>query len=640
MSKKTIIGDDTVESGSIAVPLLEHEMRSTSKVFSRNDEIKVVFEGNEAKTNGNTIFYPSLDKTSSVSKRDVMIGHGYVDHESGHIRYSDMEFMNEKLQQMQNAENYLGSALFNAVEDIRIEKNILQDYRGTEKNITSTAEAVNEHFLEQAKEDASLLTDGKMTSAIALTWAGRKGLGMKPDSFDKCLDMVDPAIKKAAEMWAECVKDCENTKDAFRLARMIENDIRDESYKNDDYDPSSKGGTGNPEEGDGGDGDEDGGAPGVNGHTPAGESPEDVFDPNLARAMSIDHKSGMINKDTYRVWSDQYDKVHHRTDAHNKYSSENSRCNRGHNIMYKKCSQEEYQDSLAKLTGKINTMARKLERALMAKRRVDWDFGREVGRLDPKRLSQAYGGSFNVFKDKQDAPALDTCVSLLIDLSGSMSGRPARMAQDCAIALYEVLGKVGIPFEVTGFNNSCDFPSESELGYDAHANMYQAIDDGYDAYRKKDWTGVFHRFEPLNIYEFKRYDEQLFEGRLGMSCIRKCVAGNNSDADAIYDTFRRIKGRPEQKKVMIVMSDGQPACATNDENSCCNALRASIKMVEDNGIDVFGIGIMDDAVSYYYPKYSVVNSLEDLPTTTMDFMAKSLLGQRFQADNSAYLMRA
>ncbi|MBF9682944.1 hypothetical protein IAI36_11715, partial [Streptococcus pseudopneumoniae] len=80
------------------------------------------------------------------------------------------------------------------------------------------------------------------------------------------------------------------------------------------------------------------------------------------------------------------------------------------------------------------TMKNKLRTALLSKQRRDWDFGREIGKLDSKRLVSAYGGKPNVFKARIDRPEENTAIQILIDLSGSMHGEKVKLAQDCAIA--------------------------------------------------------------------------------------------------------------------------------------------------------------------------------------------------------------
>jgi cobalamin biosynthesis protein CobT len=279
----------------------------------------------------------------------------------------------------------------------------------------------------------------------------------------------------------------------------------------------------------------------------------------------------------------------------------------------------EYDSELRNMAGNVNVMRRKLERALMAKQQRDWDYAQENGRLDSRRFTAAFAGRTNVFKTRSDSNEIDTALTILVDLSGSMCGTEAYIAQQCAIAMCESIDRTGIRYEVLGFNNRSDFLSNIP-----HPSRMERM------------SGKYSRTEPLDMYVFKAFEERLFEAKGAMVTMVHCAGGNNSDGEAIVYAYRRLQARPESRKVMIVMSDGFPASGGIGEHLNQHT-RDAVQMATDNGVDCIGIGICSNAVSRFYPKYTVISDLNELASTGMDNLARALMGERFQVDNSKLL---
>ena len=127
-----------------------------------------------------------------------------------------------------------------------------------------------------------------------------------------------------------------------------------------------------------------------------------------------------------------------------------ARMKEGDKSWYSNC----YKDILQnKLVGSANVIRRKIERALLAKLNRGWDQGREIGRLDNKRLVSAFNGRPNVYKQQEPIPEMDTALQLVIDCSGSMSGKKIRLAQEVAIALAEAIDKTQVEYEILGFTS-------------------------------------------------------------------------------------------------------------------------------------------------------------------------------------------
>ena len=278
-----------------------------------------------------------------------------------------------------------------------------------------------------------------------------------------------------------------------------------------------------------------------------------------------------------------------------------------------------YDRALEDVAGALNVMRRKLERALVATQTRDWEGGMENGRLDTRRLTSAYQAKPNVFKLREDRKEMDTALSILIDLSGSMGGRKADMAEKVAIAISEAVDRTGVKYEILGFNNRSDLKLEAR-DHDRYHSGELRIDE--------------YRMEPLDMYIFKDFNERLFEAKGAMGCIANMYGGNNSDGDALIYAYQRLKTRIEKRKIFITLSDGWPACATPSGHLVNQYTRNAVNIIEKDGVDVIGIGIRSDAVSQFYPKYVVVNDLKDLEGAVMDKLGQALMGTRFQVDNS------
>ena len=265
------------------------------------------------------------------------------------------------------------------------------------------------------------------------------------------------------------------------------------------------------------------------------------------------------------------------------------------------------------MAGYINVMRRKLERAILSKANRDWDTGREEGRIDSKRLVSAVAGRIDVFKDRIDQPEMDTALCVLVDLSGSMYGEPAKVASECVVAIAESIDRTGVAYEILGFNAQSS--QEAKL-----APRVSASTGGYPT-----WA----RYEPIDIWEFKRFKDRLFEAKGSISQLMECVGGNNVDGESVMIAHKRLKQRPEKRKILMVFSDGQPAAHSDFPSRLRTHLKKTVGEVSQSGVECIGIGILSDAVKRYYPTYVVVDSLEDLATNVMEQLSQALMGKRF-----------
>lgn len=621
--------------------VFQNELTKTSSVFGRKSSVNVVFKGEQAMTDGKNIVLPSLDMNAEMNDDQMNIMRGYVDHEAGHVRHTDFEAMQRFGDECMASENKLLRNVHNALEDIWLERRVRDDYPGAERNLRATTTAVNERFIRDFGDNEEKCKDDGFVGPVALTWEGRKDYG--GDSCQRCLDLVSDDLKRVLPDWIAAIDHCKSTSDVIALSRVIEKHLRDGDYKDDEGDETESDGRGGSD-GDGaeandgradvvGDGSEgtgdltpDGGGheeadtdvghSGGGGRDYASPSDDDTeVEPEIEPYEDFDFSSAVTEMARegaicteddfeYTVYDPTQDRFHHQSLRNGKRSS-----------MLRRGSPENYEYLLNTCAGTSNTMRNKLMRALMAKQQRDWDYGREDGRLDTRRLTAAVAGRSNVFKRREDRPEIDTALMVLVDLSGSMSGSPARLANQCAISIAEAIDKVGIAYEVLGFNNQSDL---------------RLLSPEHDRYK-------YTRCEPLDMWGFKTFEDRLFHAKGAMGVLENAVGGNNSDGDAIFFALDRLLARPEKRKVMITLSDGCPAFRTHwhrrGDQYTRNAVDAAVKA----GVDIMGVGILDRSVERYYPKHVVINNINDLAGAAMDQIARALLGERFVVDNSKLL---
>ena len=626
--------------------LFSHEIGKTSTVFGRKHDVRVVFQGDGAATDGGTIILPTLDHNADVSDGDADIMRGYVDHEAGHVRHTDFKALGEFVRDSNG--NELVRSVHNALEDIWLERRVMDEYPGAAENLKAVSFAVNLEFLNEIKAGDPRLQDDVFITAVALTWEGRKDYGGV--SNQQCIDLLPDDIQRQLPLWLAALDGCKNTADVITLAKIVEKEIRDGDYK----DEREEGDGAGSSKGSGGEGDGDGHGVGDNpdddcggkeaqplasddgsgediGGRSAGSEGEDKPEDGDGNGTSVGSDSvspdkGASGDDVYknfdvgeivrgkiasneRIAGNTHGSYTPLSTAHDEWHTRNGKTRLSRKLRGSDAGT--YDRSLSRMNGQVNVMRRKLERALAAKMARDWDYGKEDGRLDSKRLVGAFNGSRNVFKEREDRREIDTAFTVLVDLSGSMGGSKAVVAQQCAMAIAEAVDKTGVAYEVLGFNNVRPMPHEVH-----HATQ------GNHLYARQD---------PIDMWVFKAFHERLFEAKGAMASIAGCVGGCNSDGECVEQAYERLAVRPEKRKVMMVLSDGQPACNGHGQNQY---LRQVIEKINKDGTDLVGIGILTDAVEQFYPKHTVVSSVDDLAGSAMDQLSRILLGDRFQIDNS------
>ena len=306
----------------------------------------------------------------------------------------------------------------------------------------------------------------------------------------------------------------------------------------------------------------------------------------------IVQKKNLNNIDIeYKIFSNEFDEV---TKAENLEKSEES-------LKLRKTLDQQligFQDVITKL-------ANKLQRQLLAKQNRAWEFDLEEGLLDSSKLPRIIMDPYNSlsFKKEKDLEFKDTVVTLLIDNSGSMRGRPITIAAICADILSRTLERCSVKVEILGFTTKNWKGGQSR-----------------ELWNKKGKTKNPGRLNDLRHIIYKSADTHWRQAKnnLGLM-LKEGLLKENIDGEAISWAYNRLKKRKEERKILMVISDGAPVddstLSVNSGDFLEKHLKKTVKFIEEKTeTEILAIGIGHDVSRYYNRaiKITDVNELGDV----------------------------
>ena len=254
---------------------------------------------------------------------------------------------------------------------------------------------------------------------------------------------------------------------------------------------------------------------------------------------------------------------------------------------------------LSSLSGVVSRLANKLQRLLLAQQNRHWEFDLEEGLLDTSRLTRIVIDPMHPlsFKREKDTEFRDTIVTLLLDNSGSMRGRPIMVAAMCADILGRTLERVGVKTEILGFT------TRAWKGGQAREKWLAA--------GKPPQPG---RLNDLRHIVYKAADQPWRRAKRNLGLMmREGLLKENIDGEALMWAHNRIVGRPEQRKILMVISDGAPVddstLSVNAGNYLERHLRRVIEEIEEKSdVELTAIGIGHDVTRYYRKAVTIVDA--------------------------------
>ena len=280
---------------------------------------------------------------------------------------------------------------------------------------------------------------------------------------------------------------------------------------------------------------------------------------------------------------------------------------------------------LSNLSTVVSRLANRLQRRLLAQQNRAWTFDLEEGMLDAARLTRVIVDPTAPlsFKQEEDTEFRDTVVTLLIDNSGSMRGRPIMVAAVCADILARTLERCGVKVEVLGFTTRAWKGGQSREKW---------VQDG-----KPRNPG---RLNDLRHIIYKAADQPWRRARKNLGLmLREGLLKENIDGEALLWAYRRLLVRPEHRRILMVISDGAPVddstLSVNPGNYLEKHLREVIRDIEHRDqVELIAIGIGHDVTRYYRRAVTIVDA-EELGGTMM-----KKLTELFDEDMEAAWVRA
>jgi cobaltochelatase CobT len=267
---------------------------------------------------------------------------------------------------------------------------------------------------------------------------------------------------------------------------------------------------------------------------------------------------------------------------------------------------------VASMQSLIIRLANRLQRRLMAQQTREWEFDLEEGLLDASRLARIIASPTHALSYKREKPMdfRDTIVTLLLDNSGSMRGRPITLAAISADILARTLERCGVKVEILGFTTRAWKGGLSR-----------------DAWIKSGKTPLPGRLNDLRHIIYKSADQPWRHARKNLGLmLREGLLKENIDGEALLWAFHRLQARPEQRKILMVISDGAPVddstLSVNPGNYLEQHLRAVIDWLQNHtDIELAAIGIGHDVTRYYRRAVTIADMEQLAPVMTEQLAA-------------------
>jgi cobaltochelatase CobT len=589
-------------------------LTGASRAIAAEPEVELGFTADMPSAQGKSIKVPMPGRT--LPEREVAEARGYADAAALKLRHHNALLHNRNAPLDEAAR-----AVFNAAEQARVEALGARSMAGVRANLNSAVEMrMRTDPITRARNSAevplstavSLMIRERLTGE-APPEATRSGLKLVSDWIEEKggadLDALGLALDDQAAFAALATKllkdlelvegDAEPDK-APETGEEGEGEDQDEGDKGDDQDENQDSGAEGEaeirvEQGESGEGDdetdysEEEATEGDDGMGQEGEEGMLPVRPN--RPLSD------LPQFDYKVFTTRFDETVEAAEL---------------------CDEEElgrlrsYLDQqLVHLQSTVTKLANRLQRRLMAQQSRSWDFDQEEGLLDAARLARVIVNPAHSlsYKIERDTDFRDTVVTLLIDNSGSMRGRPISIAAISADILARTLERCGVKAEILGFTTRAWKGGQSREKW---------LTEGRSPHPG--------RLNDLRHIVYKQADEPWRRARKNLGLMmREGLLKENIDGEALLWAHQRLIGRPEERKILMVISDGAPVddstLSVNSGTYLERHLRQVIGWIEGRSpVELVAIGIGHDVTRYYARAVTIMDA-EQLGGTMIEQLA-------------------
>ncbi|MDA7454298.1 cobalamin biosynthesis protein CobT [Candidatus Pelagibacter ubique] len=576
---------------------------STAKVISEDYKLDVK-KLDKNLSNKKTDFF---DVTNLSNKNDFVKLRAETDSGALKKKFSNKEIFNKNL-----PNNPSCKSLYNIAEKIRYELLGGKMLKGVGKNLS---ENYNQKILSNRKEQLKNKEDVSVNEAFELYMLNKFFKLELNDVSTKMLDFwkkeFDESIDKHFDFLSKNLEDQNNY--SLKFSEILENmDVfasnNDENNEeNDEQENEQDNKSENDNDGQSDDKEEENNQDDSQTSLDAGfdlsdqQMEEQLEDSDSLKesAESVLQKTNIDNIDQdYKVFTTEFDEIAKAEILEDIKETQKLRKNLDQQLVG-------FQDLITKL-------ANKLQRQLLAKQNRAWEFDLEEGLLDSSKLTRIIMDPYNSlsFMKEKDLDFKDTIVTLLIDNSGSMRGRPITIAALCADILSRTLERCSVKVEVLGFTTKNWKGGKSR-----------------EAWTKNDKPKNPGRLNDLRHIIYKGADTQWRQAKNNIGLmLKEGLLKENIDGEAISWAYNRIKKRKEERKILMVISDGAPVddstLSVNSGDFLEKHLKKMVKFIETKSdVEILAIGIGHD-VSRYYNKAIKITDVHELG----DVMVSQLSG--------------
>jgi cobaltochelatase CobT len=582
------------------IDLFRRALAGAARAIAKDAEVEVVFASESTPASGKTARVPSpgpgLEPTLVAEAR------GAADAAALRLRYHDA-----KLHARVAPMDVDARAVFDALETARVEALGAKAMGGVKENLRHLTEArVRSDAIVRARNAEEV----PLSTAVSLIARERLTGEAPPRAAEAGLKLVAPWIEEKAAAELDALALTLDDQAAFaKLSRRLLEDLELAAAEDlTEEEPQEAGDDAEGEEGGSEDSAEQGdeGTPGGGDVEMRGEEVDDQdAEGDSSQEMEAGEEEASTGDDLSESVSASPSRRNWDLSPETDYKAYTTRFDE---IVESQelCDEEElgrlraYLDQqMGGLQNVVTRLANRLQRRLMAQQARSWDFDQEEGLLDAARLARVVVNPRHAlsFKIERDTEFRDTVVSLLIDNSGSMRGRPIAIAAICADILARTLERCGVATEVLGFTTRGWKGGQSR-----------------EAWLSAGRPGNPGRLNDLRHIVYKRADEPYRHSRRNLGLMmREGLLKENIDGEALLWAHNRLIARPEERRILMVISDGAPV---DDSTASANGgsylerhLRQVIEWIEKrSSVELIAIGIGHDVTRYYERAVTIMDA--------------------------------
>lgn len=632
---------------NLSAAAVRHAVRVVTEGLAERKGIRVTQSGSQAFVTYNEktkaperINVPAIPDNATPVFLDAI--RGFIMHEVAHVHETDFEVLNKYLRslavdpdKMTAEEQHRAQSAHgfcNLLEDARIEWKIQAYYAGAARQLNDVGRFVLSRFSDKKLDEALANGDKNLAQSVvtmpairALVGISRKNSGQKVylewmdtdnrwQYFDYFTDKVDQSlIDEMARV--------ETTEDVVAITERIMDVIYEAPEFSSMSAAPSAGATKTANGSGGGMGGNEAGATGgepdydtsANEGREEGESEGNRKDADAE--LDFTKPSPLATTDFDEAAAEELGALAEELQSasdYTPYTTDNDFLG-VHQVSsrYKPKKLTEIDDTMRTMTSIIQ---QKLDRVMYAESRVRLLPGQRNGKIHSAALARLRVKDTRVFRKPMSKTRSDKlAVALVVDCSGSMGhSNKIETAIVAAMAMGTALDKLNIRFEISGFTTS-----------DASHEVREEISDAAKTHRDQ-----FQRYFPLHNPIFKTMDERFLTGprmRLADVLCGGVELNTNVDGESIQIVAQRLLNLNNvDRRVMIVLSDGYPSGDMYSQGEA-HHLKSSVERCINSGVETIGIGIQSSAVSEFYPKYAVLNHIDDLPKEVISQVAELLV---------------